>query len=91
MHWYLPEVRHKWLEESNQWRNLVRSYLACTSFVDSQVGRVLEALKRNEFDDNTVIVLWSDHGWHLGERRSPEKTRCGMMEHGCRWCLPARV
>ena len=68
MHWYLPEVRHKWLEESNQWRNLVRSYLACTSFVDSQVGRVLEALKRNEFDDNTVIVLWSDHGWHLGEK-----------------------
>ena len=35
MHWYLPEVRLKFLEESNQWRNLVRSYLACTSFVDS--------------------------------------------------------
>ena len=43
MHWYLPEVRLKFLEESNQWRNLVRSYLACTSFVDSQVGRVLAA------------------------------------------------
>ena len=68
MHWYLPEVRHKWLEENNQWRNLVRSYLACTSFVDSQVGRLMNALKRNNFNDNTVIVLWSDHGWHLGEK-----------------------
>ena len=68
MHWYLPEVRHKWLEENNQWRNLVRSYLACTSFVDSQVGRLMNALKRNNFSDNTVIVLWSDHGWHLGEK-----------------------
>ena len=68
MHWYLPEVRHKWLEENNQWRNLVRSYLACTSFVDSQVGRLINALKRNNFSDNTVIVLWSDHGWHLGEK-----------------------
>ena len=68
MHWYLPEVRHKWLEENNQWRNLVRSYLACTSFVDSQVGRLMEALKRNNLDENTVIVLWSDHGWHLGEK-----------------------
>jgi len=68
MHWYLPEVRHRWLEANNQWRNLVRSYLACTSFVDSQVGRLMEALKRNNFDENTVIVLWSDHGWHLGEK-----------------------
>ena len=68
MHWYLPEVRHKWLEENNQWRNLVRSYLACTSFVDNQVGRLINALNRNNFDKNTIIVLWSDHGWHLGEK-----------------------
>jgi arylsulfatase A-like enzyme len=68
LHWNLPEVRLKFLEETKQWRNLVRSYLACTSFVDSQVGRVLAALKRNSLEDNTIVVLWSDHGWHLGEK-----------------------
>ena len=68
LHWTLPEPRLKFLEEANQWKNLVRSYLACTSFVDNQVGRVLEALDREEHADDTVIVLWSDHGWHLGEK-----------------------
>lgn len=55
--------------EENQWINLVRSYLACTSFVDSQVGRVLDALEENGLTDNTIVVLWSDHGWHLGEKQ----------------------
>ena len=68
LHWYLPEVREKWLRENNQLRNLVRSYLACTSFVDAQVGRVMKALKDNGYDKNTVVVLWSDHGWHIGEK-----------------------
>lgn len=67
-HWKLPEPRQKFLQEANQWKNIVRSYLACTSFVDSQVGRVLAALETNDAADNTIIVLWSDHGWHLGEK-----------------------
>jgi len=68
IHWKLPEPRHKFLVEANQWHNLVRSYLACTSFVDSQVGRVLNALKDSEYAENTIVVLWSDHGFHLGEK-----------------------
>ncbi|HRX78484.1 MAG TPA: sulfatase, partial [Pirellulaceae bacterium] len=68
LHWKLPEVRLKYLQEANEWKNLVRSYLACTSFVDSQVGRVLAALEESGKADNTIIVLWSDHGWHLGEK-----------------------
>ncbi len=68
LHWNLPEPRLKWIREQGQWRNLVRSYLACTSFVDAQVGRIVDALESAGLADNTVIVLWGDHGWHLGEK-----------------------
>jgi len=68
LHWNLPEPRLKWVKENNQWRNLVRSYLACTSFVDAQVGRIVAALEAAGLADNTIIVLWGDHGWHLGEK-----------------------
>lgn len=68
LHWKLPEPRLKFLKEANEWHNLVRSYLACTSFVDSQVGRVVDALEKNNLAENTIIVIWSDHGWHLGEK-----------------------
>ena len=68
MHWKLPEPRLQFLEEANEWKNLTRCYLACTSFVDAQVGRVLAALKRNGYEENTIVVLWSDHGWHIGEK-----------------------
>ncbi len=68
LHWNLPEPRLKWLLETNEWRPLVRAYLASTSFVDSQVGRVLDALRRSPAAGNTIIVLFSDHGWHLGEK-----------------------
>lgn len=68
LHWKLPEPRLKFLQEANQWKNLVRSYLASISFVDSQVGRLLDALEASGHADDTIVVLWSDHGWHLGEK-----------------------
>ncbi len=68
MHWKLPEPRLEFLEDSNEWLNLTRSYLACTSFVDAQVKRVLDSLEANGLRDNTIVVLWSDHGWHIGEK-----------------------
>lgn len=68
MHWKLPEPRLKYLEEADEWKNLTRSYLACTTFVDHQVGKLLDALERNGYADNTIVVLWSDHGWHIGEK-----------------------
>lgn len=51
------------------WKELVLAYLACVSFVDDQIGEVLDALDASEHADNTVIVLWSDHGQHLGEKK----------------------
>lgn len=68
LHWKLPEPRLRFLQEQHEWKNLVRSYLASTAFVDSQIGRIMDALNSSPFADNTIVVLWSDHGWHLGEK-----------------------
>jgi choline-sulfatase len=68
IHWKLPEPRLKFLKDANQWENLTRSYLACTTFVDDQVRRLLETLQATGLEENTIVVLWSDHGFHLGEK-----------------------
>ncbi|MFN3648153.1 MAG: sulfatase [Armatimonadota bacterium] len=68
LHWKLPEPRLRWLQREGEWRSLVRAYLASISFVDGQVGRILDALRASGQADRTVVVLWSDHGWHLGEK-----------------------
>ena len=59
---------HEWTVKTNEWKPLVQSYLACVSFVDDQVGKVLRALDNSPYKDNTYIVLYSDHGFHLGEK-----------------------
>lgn len=52
----------------NMLRELVHSYMASVSFVDDQIGKVLDALENSLYSQNTIIVLWSDHGQHLGEK-----------------------
>ncbi|KAA1257921.1 Choline-sulfatase [Rubripirellula obstinata] len=74
LHWNLPEPRLSWLEHHNEHKNLVRSYLASISFMDSQVARVMAALEKSSHADNTIICLWSDHGFHLGEKEMMGKT-----------------
>jgi arylsulfatase A-like enzyme len=59
---------HKTVMEHNAWRDAVHAYLATVSFVDALVGRVLDALDHSDHADDTWIVLWSDHGWSLGEK-----------------------
>ena len=58
----------EWAIETGQWPAIVQSYLASVSFVDAQVGRVLNALDQSPHADNTIIVLFSDHGYHIGEK-----------------------
>lgn len=68
LHWKLPEPRLSWLRAAGQWRPMVRGYLATVSFMDAQVGRVRDALEAGGLSKSTIVVLWSDHGWHLGEK-----------------------
>ncbi len=63
-----PQGDHAKVIKYNQWRRAVQAYLASISFVDECVGRVINALDQSPYRDNTIIVLWSDHGWHLGEK-----------------------
>lgn len=56
------------LIKTDEWKDAVRAYLACITFVDAQVGKVLEALENSKYAKNTIVVLWADHGYHLGEK-----------------------
>lgn len=51
-------------------RNLIHGYYASISYMDAQLGRVIDELERLDMLDNTVIALWGDHGWHLGDHKS---------------------
>jgi arylsulfatase A-like enzyme len=59
---------HARVVEHDQWSAAVQGYLASIAFVDGQVGRVLDALDRSGHGEDTIIVFWTDHGWHLGEK-----------------------
>jgi len=68
--------RYELCGESNPqlWRQFVHAYCACTTFADWSVGRVIEALDRSKYAGNTIVVFWSDNGYHCGEKNHWEKT-----------------
>jgi len=59
---------HKTVMKYGQWKNAVSSYMACVSFVDAQIGKILNALDQSDYANNTIIVFLGDNGWHLGEK-----------------------
>ena len=63
-----PAGDHARFLKSGRWRDAVQSYLATIAFVDVCIGRLLDALEKSPCRDNTIIVLWGDHGWSLGEK-----------------------
>ena len=63
----------EWAIANNQWRNILHAYLANVSYVDAQIGRVLDALESSPYASNTVVMLWGDHGYHLGEKNIFQK------------------
>ena len=60
---------HQWFVDSGNWRKAVQAYLACVRWTDEQVGRLLDALDHSPHAKNTVVVLYSDHGFFLGEKQ----------------------
>jgi len=67
------ESWHKWVVDNKQWEHLMRGYLASISYVDHQLGRLLNALDASPMAENTIVVLWTDHGFHIGEKENWEK------------------
>ncbi len=75
----LPPAAKKWAHNGawvsvmeaggeRAWKQVVQAYLACTAYVDAQVGIVLDALEKSPHKNNTIVIFFSDHGWHLGEK-----------------------
>ena len=58
----------KRIRKAGQWKHAIQGYLACTAMVDDLIGRIVGALEKSKYADNTIIVLWSDHGFQLGEK-----------------------
>ncbi|TKG96419.1 DUF229 domain-containing protein [Puteibacter caeruleilacunae] len=63
----------KMIKKAEKWKNAIQAYLASISFADAQIGRLLDKLDQSGKADNTIIVFWSDHGWHLGEKEHMHK------------------
>jgi arylsulfatase A-like enzyme len=81
-----PQGDHARVTRTNNWHKAVSGYLASIAFADACLGRVLDALDAGPYAKNTVVVLWGDHGWHLGEKLHwrkfalwEEATHCPLM------------
>jgi arylsulfatase A-like enzyme len=68
-----PNRYFEHIRQQDQWKQGIQGYLASIHFADAMLGRVLDALENGPHNDNTIVVLWSDHGWHLGEKQHWQK------------------
>ena len=65
---YKPSIDFLWCQKYGVMKEAVRAYMAATSYADACVGGVLDSLAKSPYADNTIVILWGDHGWHLGEK-----------------------
>lgn len=71
--WFWNGMMKAMEDHPNAWRDYVQAYQACAGFADDMIGKVIAALDASPYKDNTIVVLWSDHGFHLGEKDHFEK------------------
>ncbi len=64
-----PDGDHAAMLKSGRWKEAVQEYLATITFCDAMIGRLIEGFDKSAYTSNTIICLWSDHGWHLGEKQ----------------------
>ena len=62
-----PEIQENGLLNESKQKELIHGYMASVSYIDMQVGKLINELKKQGIENNTIIVLWGDHGWHLGD------------------------
>ena len=63
-----PQTDHKLVTDHGKWKEGVQAYLASIRYTDTELGRLLDAFGKSAVAKDAVVVLWSDHGWHLGEK-----------------------
>ncbi len=80
---------HSHVVEAGEWERGVQGYLASIAYADAMVGRLLDALEASPYADNTIVVIWSDHGWQLGEKQHWRKF--ALWENVIRTVMMMRV
>jgi arylsulfatase A-like enzyme len=85
-----PSGDHQAILDSGRWKEAIQGYLAAIAYCDAMIGRLLDGLEKSPHADNTIIVFWGDHGWHLGEKHHwrkfalwEEATRAPLL-----WVVP---
>lgn len=80
---------HRELTKRDLWKPAIQAYLAAITYADEMIGRALDALEASEYADNTVVIVCSDNGWHVGEKYHWSKF--ALWEKACRVPMLARV
>jgi arylsulfatase A-like enzyme len=71
--WFWEGMIKAQKQDPDAYKNYVQAYQGCASFADAMIGKIIDALDKSPYSENTIIVLWSDHGFHLGEKQHFEK------------------
>jgi arylsulfatase A-like enzyme len=79
---FKPDDRFILADKTNKHLNAQQAYLACVSYVDYCLGQLFDALAKSKYADNTIVMIWGDHGWHLSEKMKYGKT--DLWEESCR-------
>ncbi|CAA6692408.1 Choline-sulfatase (EC [Lentimonas sp. CC19] len=66
---FKPNKEYEWVKKHGLEKEATQAYLASISFVDACLGVMFDALEKSKYADNTIVIIWGDHGWHLGEKQ----------------------